>query len=58
MLSVDFVYLEHEMGENFTWALEKLKKLLFYEKLLPQIVVTDRDLALMNAMKIVFSNLN
>lgn len=54
--SVDFAYLEHEKEENFKWALDKLKELFSFEKLLPEIVVTDRELPLMNAMEVVFPN--
>ncbi|XP_058725673.1 uncharacterized protein LOC131596966 [Vicia villosa] len=51
---VVFANLEHEREENFTWALEKLKELFSLEKLLPKVVVTDREFALMNAMESVF----
>ncbi|XP_058733798.1 uncharacterized protein LOC131605466 [Vicia villosa] len=51
-----FAYLEHEREENFTWALEKLKKFFSSEKLLLKIVVMGRKLALMNAMEAVFPN--
>ncbi|XP_058733650.1 protein FAR1-RELATED SEQUENCE 5-like [Vicia villosa] len=47
--SVAFAYLEHEREENFTWALKRLKELFYSEKLLPDVLVTDRELALMNA---------
>ncbi|XP_058784314.1 uncharacterized protein LOC131659092 [Vicia villosa] len=49
--SVAYAYLEYEREENFTWALEKLKELFTSEKFLPKVVVTDRELALMNAME-------
>ncbi|XP_058774421.1 protein FAR1-RELATED SEQUENCE 5-like [Vicia villosa] len=52
--SVAFAHLEHERKENFTWALEKLKN-LFSSKILPlKVVVTNGELALMNAMEYVF----
>lgn len=51
--SVGFAYLKHEREENFTWALENLKEFFAYEKLLPNVFVTGRELALMN---VVFPN--
>ncbi|KAL5170857.1 Protein FAR1-RELATED SEQUENCE 5 [Glycine soja] len=45
--SVGFVYLEGEHLNNF-------RGLFLRRDALPRIIVTDRDLALMNAMKIVF----
>ncbi|XP_058786021.1 uncharacterized protein LOC131660734 [Vicia villosa] len=54
--SIAFAYLEHEMDENFTWALQRLKELLYFEKLLPDVMVTDRELALMNAIDSVYPN--
>ncbi|XP_058755689.1 uncharacterized protein LOC131628899 [Vicia villosa] len=54
--SVAFTYLEHEREENFTWALERLKELFYSEKLLPDVLVTDRELALMNAIDSVYPN--
>ncbi|XP_050877676.1 uncharacterized protein LOC127081465 [Lathyrus oleraceus] len=53
--SVGFAYLKHERGENFKWAMEKLKELFSYEKMPLKVVVTDQELALMNAIKVVFS---
>lgn len=55
--SVGFSYLEHEREENFKWALEKLKELFSSDKLLSNVVVTGRELALMNAIEVVFPNL-
>ena len=51
--SVAFVYLEAERVENYTWAIEKLQSLMFADRL-PNVVVTDRELALMNAVRLVF----
>ncbi|KAI5383265.1 hypothetical protein KIW84_070610 [Lathyrus oleraceus] len=56
MFSVGFAYLKHKREENFKWALKKLKELFSSEKLLLNIVVTDQELALMNAIEFVFSN--
>lgn len=48
--------MEHGREENFTWAPEKLKVLFTSENFLPNVLVTDCELALMNVMKVVFSN--
>ncbi|XP_058784801.1 uncharacterized protein LOC131659661 [Vicia villosa] len=47
---VAFAYLEQEREENLTWALERLKELFYSEKFLPDVMVTDWELALMNAI--------
>ncbi|KAI5404231.1 hypothetical protein KIW84_051400 [Lathyrus oleraceus] len=39
---------------NFCWVLEKLKELFVKKDLCPQVILTDRDLALMKAIEIVF----
>ncbi|XP_058741131.1 protein FAR1-RELATED SEQUENCE 5-like [Vicia villosa] len=56
--SVAFAYLEYEREENLTWALDKLNELFYYEKLLPDVMVTDRELALMNAIDSVYLNVS
>ncbi|XP_058741481.1 protein FAR1-RELATED SEQUENCE 5-like [Vicia villosa] len=56
MFLVAFAYLEHEREENFTWELERLKLLFYSKKLLPDVMVTDRELALMNAIDSVYPN--
>ncbi|KAI5419548.1 hypothetical protein KIW84_043637 [Lathyrus oleraceus] len=43
--------------ENFCWVLEKLKELFVKKDLCPQVILTDRDLALMKAIVIVFPRL-
>ncbi|CAI8614294.1 unnamed protein product [Vicia faba] len=58
MFSIGFAYLEHERDENFTWALEKLKEFFSSENLLPKVVVTDRELVLMNVMENNIKHLN
>ena len=47
------VYLEAKKEINFTWALEILKSLM-NDSCLPSVIVTDRELASMNAIKKVF----
>lgn len=38
------------------WALEKLKELFAYEKLLPNVLVTNRERVLMNVVEVAFPN--
>ncbi|KAI5435977.1 hypothetical protein KIW84_022415 [Lathyrus oleraceus] len=51
---VAFAYMESEQTENFCWVLEKLKELFVKKDLCPQVILTDRDLALMKTIEIVF----
>ena len=53
ILSVAFVVLSNEREYNFVWALQKLKGLLLMVDH-HEVIVCDRDLALMNAISIVF----
>ncbi|KAH1203172.1 hypothetical protein GmHk_17G049485 [Glycine max] len=53
--STGFAYLEGERVNNLVWALERFRGLFLINDRLPIFIVTDRDLALMNALKIVFS---
>ncbi|KAL9667895.1 hypothetical protein QQ045_002264 [Rhodiola kirilowii] len=49
--SLMFTYLSHEMVENLTWALSILKRLMVEKgATLPSVFVSDRDLALINAI--------
>ncbi|KAL5147502.1 hypothetical protein HKD37_06G017182 [Glycine soja] len=52
--SVGFAYLEADRVNNIVWALERFRGLFLRHDRLPLVIVTDRDLALMNAVKIVF----
>ena len=52
--SVVFEYLEGERVNNIVWALEQFRGLFLRKDCLPGVIVTDRDLALMNAVKTVF----
>ncbi|KAL5170587.1 Protein FAR1-RELATED SEQUENCE 5 [Glycine soja] len=52
--SAGFAYLEAERVNNIVWALERFRGLFLRHDRLPLVIVTDRDLALMNAMKAVF----
>jgi len=53
--SVGFAYLEGERVNNVVWALEWFQSLFLIRDCLLVVIVTNRDLALMNAVKIVFS---
>ncbi|GAU25032.1 hypothetical protein TSUD_155060 [Trifolium subterraneum] len=50
--SIAFAYLQSECTDNFVWALQMLKELITCGAV--GVIVTDRDLALMNAVQIVF----
>ena len=52
--SIAFAYMEAECEKNFMWALETFKDLFPRHDELPKVIVTDKDLALMNALKMCF----
>ncbi|CAM8905633.1 unnamed protein product [Rhodiola kirilowii] len=53
--SLMFAYLSHERVENLTWALNILKRLMVEKgATLPSVFVSDRDLALINAIGVCF----
>ncbi|RZB86186.1 40S ribosomal protein S17-3 [Glycine soja] len=52
--SVGFAYLEGEHVNNVIWALERFQGIFLRCDALPGAIVTERDLALMNAVKTVF----
>ncbi|KAL5146567.1 putative protein FAR1-RELATED SEQUENCE 10 [Glycine soja] len=52
--STGFAYLEAERVNNIVWALERFRSLFLINNRLSVVIVTDRDLALMNAVKTVF----
>ncbi|KAJ1375943.1 MULE transposase domain [Sesbania bispinosa] len=43
-----------ETKDNFTWALDKVRGMIRRSDALPQVIVTDRDFGLMNAIQSVF----
>ncbi|KAH1225617.1 hypothetical protein GmHk_11G032466 [Glycine max] len=49
-----FAHLEGERVNNIVWALERFRGLFLRRDRLPVVIVTDRDLALINAVKNVF----
>ncbi|KAH1227765.1 Protein FAR1-RELATED SEQUENCE 5 [Glycine max] len=52
--SAGFAYLEGECMNNLVWALERFRGLFLRNDHLHVVIVTDRDLALMNVVKVVF----
>jgi len=52
--SIAFAYLEGERLNNVVWALQRFQSLFLRRDILPGVIITDRDLALMNTVKIVF----
>jgi len=52
--STDFVYLEGERLNNVIWALERFRGIFLRRDVLLGVIVTDRNLVLMNTVKIVF----
>jgi len=52
--SAGFAYLEGKHVNNVVWALERFRGLFLKRDSLPVVIVTDKDLALMNAVKTVF----
>ncbi|KAL5170514.1 putative protein FAR1-RELATED SEQUENCE 10 [Glycine soja] len=52
--SAGFAYLEAKHVNNIVWALERFRGLFLRHDRLLLVIVTDRDLALMNAVKTVF----
>ncbi|XP_028071173.1 uncharacterized protein LOC114273561 [Camellia sinensis] len=52
--SVAFAYLQFERIDNYVWVLTTLRSLLD-DIVIPEVIVTDRELVLMNAIDRVFS---
>jgi len=52
--SAGFAYLEGEHLNNVVWVLKRFQGLFMRAEALPEVIVTDRDLSLMNAVKTVF----
>ncbi|XP_068471896.1 uncharacterized protein [Phaseolus vulgaris] len=49
-----FAFLSSDKEKNFIWALQKFRGSLLTSHVGPEVIVCDRDLALMNAINIVF----
>ncbi|KAH1250309.1 Protein FAR1-RELATED SEQUENCE 2 [Glycine max] len=52
--SAGFAYVEGERVNNLAWALQRFRGLFLKRDALPGVIVTDKDQALMNAVKDVF----
>ena len=52
--SIAFAYLEGECLNNVVWALQRFRGLFMRVDALPRVIITHRDLSLMNAMKTIF----
>jgi len=52
--SVAFVLMATECQNNFIWALQRLRGLFLRRDVYLTVIVSDRDLALMNAIEVVF----
>jgi MULE transposase domain len=48
-----FAFLKSETMNDYSWALDEIKK-IFNDSDMPHVIVTDRELALMNSIKLVF----
>ncbi|KAK9107333.1 hypothetical protein Syun_023344 [Stephania yunnanensis] len=53
MFSVGFAFISREMQENYIWVLENLKNLVDGWSN-PQVILTERELRLINAIEFVF----
>lgn len=51
-------FIRHEKKEQYTWVMRQLKRFCCSEDCQPKIMATDRELALMNAIEEVFSDVN
>jgi len=52
--SASFAYLEGERLNNVVWALERFQGIFLRRDVLPKVIITNRDIDLMNAVKTVF----
>jgi len=52
--SAAFVLMATKRQNNFIWALQRLRGLFLRQDVYPTVIVSDRDLALMNAIEVVF----
>jgi len=52
--SAAFMLLTSECQDNFIWALKRLERLFFILDSYPTVVVSDRDIALINAINVIF----
>ena len=52
--SVAFAYLEGKRVNNVAWVLQRFQGLFMRVNALPEVIVTDKDLSLINAIKTAF----
>ncbi|XP_076943183.1 protein FAR1-RELATED SEQUENCE 5-like [Bidens hawaiensis] len=52
-ITIALSFIPKEKEDNFRWVLTRLKKML-HECMMPRVILTDRDLALINACNVVF----
>ncbi|XP_076940453.1 protein FAR-RED ELONGATED HYPOCOTYL 3-like [Bidens hawaiensis] len=52
-ITIALSFISKEKDDNFTWVLTRLKAML-HKCMMPRVILTDRDLALMNACNVVF----
>jgi hypothetical protein len=52
--TIAFCFFSHKDEENYTWAVNNLKNLIWQSKQTPKVFITDRDNALQNALTEVF----
>ena len=56
---VGFAFLSAEKERDYLWAIQELKTLMRGKDITdPKVVITDRELVLMNALAVVFPNAN
>lgn len=54
IFGVAFTYMEYEQTKNFCWMLDKLKQLFVKKDLCSQVILNDRDFALMKTIEVLF----
>jgi hypothetical protein len=52
--NVAFVIMKNEIADNYTWELQHCRSLMASQDQGPKVTVTDRDMALTNAVQTVF----
>ncbi|XP_058784248.1 protein FAR-RED ELONGATED HYPOCOTYL 3-like [Vicia villosa] len=56
--AVAFAYMECEQTESYCWVLDKRKQLFMKKDVGPQVILTDRDLALMKEIEVMFPTMH
>jgi alpha-glucosidase len=54
--NVCFAFFSKEKEDNFKWTLETCLRLLKSKEVMPNVIVTNMDKSLLNAVEIVFPN--